>query len=136
MHNPSGLEYIGLVSKKQPQLNKTMPNAKFDKAIKFTATLPNGTIITRSSKRPLVAVHASIDKDTNECWHLRWTEIQKPLEIATAASCGVTFGFRNLNRCYSPQQKAEARQDNLRAEEAKRAYENSHTFVILPVVAA
>ena len=113
-----------------------MSTAKFDKAIKFTATLPDGTVITRSSKRPLVAVHASIHKDTNKCWQHRWTEIQKPLEVATAASCGVTFGFRNLNRCYSPQQKADARQDNLRAEEAKLEYERTHTFVILPVTAA
>jgi hypothetical protein len=110
--------------------------ATLDKAIKYTATLPNGQVVTRKSKRVIHAVHCSINTEDNTCWAYRFTENNNPLTIASASSCGVNFSFCNLNRCYSPQQKARAREDNIRAEQSKAEYERTHTFHIIPVVAA
>jgi hypothetical protein len=110
--------------------------ATLDKAIKYTATLPNGQVITRKSKRVIHAVHCSISKDDNTCGAYRWTENNNPLATASASSCGVTFGFYNLRNYHNPQTRKELAECNKSAELTKAWYEQAHSFHIVPVVAA
>jgi hypothetical protein len=113
-----------------------MSVATLKKAIKYTATLPNGEVLVRKSKRVLLECHVAICKETGNVRIFRWTENSKPLSPATASSCGFSFGFKNPNKFPNPRTRAEIIECNKRAEETKNLIESSFTFHIIPAVAA
>jgi hypothetical protein len=63
-----------------------MSVATLEKAIKYTATLPNGEVLVRKSKRVLLECHVAICKETGNVRIFRWTENSKPLSQATDSS--------------------------------------------------
>lgn len=112
-----------------------MATATLEKAVKYTATLPNGEILTRKSKRVLRECHVAIGKKSGQVRLFRWTEISNPLKDASASSCGFSFGFRNPNKFPNPRTRAEIIACNKRAEEMKAEIEQEYEFIKIIVAA-
>jgi len=98
-----------------------------NKKTQYTATAPNGDVLSVTSTRPLVECHVAINKETNATGAYRWTI--KRQGKASASSCGYSFGYVG-SWC------TDAAKYNAEADKEKALRNAKYTFHIVPVVAA